>query len=96
MHEPTYMVPRHRLYAVEAAGETARVLSRRLADAIRDGLDPVIVARRRRRLADAVREYHGAILLAAEEGATSRELIGYGVSADLVAELDRQAAADAA
>jgi hypothetical protein len=91
MYEPTYLVARHRLYAVQAAGETVRVLRHRLADATRDGLAPEIVARRRERLNRAALEYHSAILLAAANGATSRELIGYGVSADLAAELDRRA-----
>jgi hypothetical protein len=91
MYEPTYLVPRHRLYAVQAHGDVADVLSRRLAAAIRDGLAPEIVARRRRRLSRSLAAYHSAILLAAADGATSAELVGYGVDPDLAAEIDGRA-----
>jgi hypothetical protein len=90
MHEPTYLVPRHLLFAVQSTGDVARTLSRRLGDAVRDGLAVEIVAHRQDRLRVAVREYHSAILLAAAKGATSDELVGYGVSRDLAAELDRR------
>jgi hypothetical protein len=90
MHEPTYLTPRHLLFRVQSTGDVARTLSRRLGDAVRDGLAAEIVARRQDRLRVAVLEYHSAILLAAAEGATSAELIGYGVSRDLAAELDRR------
>jgi hypothetical protein len=90
MHEPTYLTPRHLLIAVQATGDVARTLSRRLDRSVRDGAPAEIVERRAERLRVAVLEFHSAILLAAAEGATSRELVGYGVSRDLAAELDRR------
>jgi hypothetical protein len=89
MHEPTYLVPRRLLIQVQATGDVARTLSRRLGDGVRDGLAPEIIQRRRERLRAAMLEYQSAILLAAAEGATSAELIGYGVTRDQAAELDR-------
>lgn len=91
VHEPIYLCPRHLLFAVQAAGETVNVLRRRLGDGIRDGLDPEIVTRRRYRLDCAALEFQSAILLAAAEGASSADLIGHGVSADLATEIDRRA-----
>jgi hypothetical protein len=90
MHEPTYLVPRRLLIAVQATGDVARTLSRRLDRSVRDGAPAEIVEHRKQRLRCAVLEFHSAILLAAAEGATSAELIGYGVSRDLAAELDRE------
>lgn len=37
MHEPTYTVPRHLLYGVQAAMDTISTRRRKLQDAVRDG-----------------------------------------------------------
>lgn len=91
MREPTYLVPRHLLFSVQATGQALEVLRRRHYQAITAGLDQAVVQRRRERVIRAELERDDAILEAAAAGATIAELVGHGVDREAAEQIDQGA-----